>query len=1007
MKNTENINYYAQNWLDELKKIKPIAAQPNKKEILYQLQIVERQKHFSFYIIPVSVSLLKNGSYGKFSPYRYNPKKTPEYLQTIDYGLMEKLHKISGRYGYTEILRCPLEGATGGKILAEILNTKRLIIEDENSEGKIKATLSVGKNRTAQLSWQVSENATQKLICTTKEGSNYTIATIPAWYVDVGQKCCGVLENEMGEAKLSLLLQSPAISPVDIAVVGEKLQEITKNVSLPKKLPKPKNITAAPIPQLHLKMAHVNTRRYFQYMPVAELSYKYYDKVIPYSDSSQNHTNHYVYKDKEVLNIKYDTKKQNEFVKMLEKNNLFHYKKFDVSIANQDIFMIDPDLSPDARYDQDEHLEAWQDFLNHRAQSLRDAGFVITSAEKFPLSLVSIIYPDEDWQASISANNDESWFDFEIGIYANGKKISLLPVLVNLLKKEKDILEDLDALDKNNENIVIALSKQEAISLPAARVKKILSYLKDLHEFADYSDKELKLTRASALSLMDLQDNLTWSGSEKWQELLAKQKNSTLAIKDVSQPQGLSVDLRHYQHDGLRWLNFLQENNFGGILADDMGLGKTIQTLALIMLAKEQQKLTTPIFIIAPTSVVFNWVKEIEKFTPSLKTLLLYGQERLKHFEKLAEYDIVLSTYALIARDQEKLAKINFYMIVLDEAQYIKNSSAKVTQSIYQLKSQHRLCLTGTPMENHLGELWSLFHFLMPGFLSSYKKFREFYRNPIEKSHNIERQQGLVRKIRPFILRRSKDDVLEELPEKTTIVKYVEFEQDQRDLYETIRLGVQHELMKNIAEKGLHKSQIAILDGLLKLRQVCCDPRLVKTKSTEQITSSAKLETLKVMLSEMVAENRRILIFSQFVEMIAIIEQECAAMQIATLKLTGESKNRDVLVRKFQEGKVPVFLISLRAGGTGLNLTAADTVIQYDPWWNPAVEQQALSRAHRMGQEKPVFIYKMIGKGSVEEKILNMQQKKQALADKLLANQDAIDTKLQIEDVNELFGEML
>ena len=371
------------------------------------------------------------------------------------------------------------------------------------------------------------------------------------------------------------------------------------------------------------------------------------------------------------------------------------------------------------------------------------------------------------------------------------------------------------------------------------------------------------------------------------------------------------------------------------------------------------------------------------------------------------EYDIILSTYPLILRDQEKLEKIEFYMIVLDEAQYIKNAQAKVTQAIADLKSEHRLCLTGTPMENHLGELWSLFHFLMPGFLGNKKQFQEFYRTPIEKDHDADRQQGLVRKIRPFILRRSKDDVLTELPKKTTIIQYVELEQDQRDLYETIRVSVQNELMKGIAAHGLHKSQIAILDGLLKLRQVCCDPRLVKSETAKKVQSSAKLEALKIMLKEMVEEKRRILLFSQFVGMLELIEQECQTMGIKYLKLTGDSKNRDLLVDEFQTGRIPLFLISLRAGGTGLNLTEADTIIQYDPWWNPAVEQQAASRAHRMGQEKPVFVYKMISKGTVEEKILGMQSKKQALADRLLANQGTISTKLELEDIDMLFSAII
>jgi SNF2 family DNA or RNA helicase len=761
---------------------------------------------------------------------------------------------------------------------------------------------------------------------------------------------------------------------------------------------------------LHLSIESLAIDSRFYKIPVAKLSYKYFDKIIPHENAfNKDHEEQYLYQDQKVFRVIYDFEKQHQIVKTLNKLNLCPKKVLEVFLhgRSMEVFVLKYSSLGNGRIDEDNYFKSWEDFIYTKAQILREDGFIITSDKNFPIPLLNILYPDDNWQASVAEDRD--WFDFEIATYANNKKINLLPILINLLKSHGENQEEfLSSLEDMDHDIIVKISKDEAISLPADRVKKLLSFLKDLHDFAEHDNKGLKLSKASALSLLELQDsNLKWQGSAKWQELLEKQKKGTnLVIGEVKAPKGLTIALRHYQHEGLKWLKFLQDNNFGGILADDMGLGKTIQTLAHIMLAKEQGLLNKPVLIVAPTSVIFNWIKEIEKFTPSLKALLIYGNDRLKWFDKLAEYDVILTSYPLILRDQEKLAKIEFYMIVLDEAQYIKNAQAKVTQSICSLKATHRLCLTGTPMENHLGELWSLFNFLMPGFLSSIKKFQEFYRAPIEKNHDLSRQQGLVKKIRPFILRRSKDDVLNELPKKTTIVQYVEFEQDQRDLYETIRISVQNELMKNIVAQGLHKSQIAILDGLLKLRQVCCDPRLVKTKSTEQITSSAKLETLKVMLSEMVAENRRILIFSQFVEMIKIIEKECQALGIQTIKLTGESKNRDLLVKQFQEGDVPVFLISLRSGGTGLNLTAADTVIQYDPWWNPAVEQQALSRAHRMGQEKPVFVYKMIGKGSVEEKILSMQSKKQALADKLLANQGTIDTKLEIEDVNELFAAM-
>ena len=1021
MKNgIENLDYRTESWLAQLKELdsNDIIDEPNKKIILYRLSQVIQNSISAFIITPVSVNLRKNGSYGKYNEYRYNPSKPSKYLKTIDYGILNNLNKMSEDDYYSDVIHCSLEGRKGAKIFAEVLGTGRCFWSNSDDADTAEKILTLGVPRKAETDWKINDNATQQFICNTKEGSSYTIPTSPAWYIDLNKNSCGILESKIDNDKLALLLQSPPISISETEAIRKSLKDITaKDAALPKILPEAKVHKIIPTTHLHLTSDDMYVKhQYYNNLPFAELSFDYLGQKVKYSEAfAQIGKERLVFRDGEVLKIPYDSAEQTRIVELLRQHHLFHFDELGLSTyEHPDAFAMNYCMNSNGAINRDENLRLWKEFIHTRAQGLRDQGIVITSDNSFPIPVVNIIYLQDDWQASVEESSRSNWFDFEIGIYADNKKISLLPVLINLLKgrgvNHRDIFDDLDKL-KPGDNILVNISKHDAIVLPADRVKQLLLFLKDLHGFQDYDYKNkegLKLSKAETLGLAQLHDNnaLTWNGSKKWQELIEKQKQG-LSIGEVEEPKGLTVKLRNYQHEGLRWLKFLQENQFGGILADDMGLGKTIQTLAHIMLAKEQGLLNKPVLIIAPTSVVFNWLKEIEKFTPSLKALLLYGNDRKKLIDTCHEYDIILSTYPLILRDQEKLAKIEFYMIVLDEAQYIKNAQAKVTQAIADLKSEHRLCLTGTPMENHLGELWSLFHFLMPGFLGNKKQFQEFYRTPIEKDHDADRQQGLVRKIRPFILRRSKDDVLTELPKKTTIIQYVELEQDQRDLYETIRVSVQNELMKGIAAHGLHKSQIAILDGLLKLRQVCCDPRLVKSETAKKVQSSAKLEALKIMLKEMVEEKRRILLFSQFVGMLELIEQECQTMGIKYLKLTGESKNRDLLVDEFQTGEIPLFLISLRAGGTGLNLTAADTIIQYDPWWNPAVEQQAASRAHRMGQEKPVFVYKMISKGTVEEKILGMQSKKQALADRLLSNQGTISTKLELEDIDMLFSAII
>jgi len=467
-------------------------------------------------------------------------------------------------------------------------------------------------------------------------------------------------------------------------------------------------------------------------------------------------------------------------------------------------------------------------------------------------------------------------------------------------------------------------------------------------------------------------------------------------------PKRLKAELRDYQREGLNWLQFLREYDLGGILADDMGLGKTVQTLAHLLLEKEQGRADRPSLVVAPTSLMVNWKREAEKFAPDLKVLILQGADRKQKFDQISQHDIVMTTYPLLSRDTKILLQQEWHLAILDEAQHIKNPKSKAAQTASHLNARHRLCLTGTPMENHLGELWSQFNFLMPGLLSSEKRFRKLFRYPIERKQDEQRQQQLRARVAPFMLRRSKSEVAKELPPKTEILSEAELDGAQRDLYETIRVSMDSKVRKAIDQQGIARSQIVILDALLKLRQVCCHPQLLKMPSAKKVTQSAKLNQLLEMLPEMVEEGRRILLFSQFTSMLAIIESELKKLKIDYVMLTGQTRNREKPIDAFQSGQVPVFLISLKAGGSGLNLTAADTVIHYDPWWNPAAENQATDRAHRIGQDKPVFVYKMITVGTVEEKIIEMQAKKQQLADALFSEGGAV-SGISNEDLQTLF----
>ncbi|MEA3150004.1 MAG: hypothetical protein QOD56_943, partial [Gammaproteobacteria bacterium] len=475
-------------------------------------------------------------------------------------------------------------------------------------------------------------------------------------------------------------------------------------------------------------------------------------------------------------------------------------------------------------------------------------------------------------------------------------------------------------------------------------------------------------------------------------------------IQPLAPPAHFRATLRPYQQEGLGWLQFLRRYRLGGILADDMGLGKTVQTLAHLATEKAHGRLRKPSLIVAPVSVLGNWQQEIRRFTPELTLLTLQGARRKHLFSAIEATDVIITGYPLLQLDSETLLAREFYFLILDEAQTIKNPRAKVSQVARALRAEHRLCLTGTPMENHLGELWSLFDFVQPGLLGEERQFQRQYRAPIEKGGDSVRARALSRRIAPFLLRRTKDAVARELPPKMQIIESIVLDERQRDFYDGIRLGQHGRVKEAIQSLGLARSHITVLDALLKLRQACCDPRLVNTDAQTQAIPSAKLDWLSTVLPELIAEGRRILLFSQFTSMLRLIETAVTELSIPYCVLTGETRHRTDLVERFQSGAVPLFLISLKAGGTGLNLTAADTVIHYDPWWNPAAEAQATDRAHRIGQDKPVFVYKLIAQGTVEEKIMQLQADKHALVSQLYTGKNAAPANLSAADLEALFA---
>lgn len=624
-----------------------------------------------------------------------------------------------------------------------------------------------------------------------------------------------------------------------------------------------------------------------------------------------------------------------------------------------------------------------------------------TSVSSVPEEILEV--DDFAWFSEVEGS-EHDFFAYRLGILVDGKPVSIVPLVVDLLRQRD--LSTLERLPDNHE-IKLPLSSRQVLRIKLGRIKPLLrfvvQYSQDQKEGA--SDF-LKLRRYQLMLLQEAELAIAavsarWQGTEEVQRRLYPLTQLT-ELPQLDIPAGLNAVLRPYQHQGFNWLQFLRTQGLAGILADDMGLGKTIQALAQLQYEKEQGRLKKPSLVIAPTSLVENWFVEALRFTPALKVLVFHGAGRYR--DQFDDYDLIISTYGLVQRDKKRFMKYQFYYLILDEAQFIKNARTKTTQIVLQLQAKYRLCLTGTPLENHLGELWSLFHFLMPGLLGNAKQFGQYFRNPIEKNADQERQRLLMKRIQPFILRRTKNRVADELPEKTEMVRMIELSGNQRDLYEAVRISMEKKVRDAINSQGMGKSQILLLDALLKLRQVCCDPKLLSLPEASMAHGhSAKLDILMELIDNLMDEERHVLVFSQFTSMLKLIEEKLTERNYPYFKLTGQTQHRQSLVDRFQAGEVPIFLISLKAGGTGLNLTRADTVILYDPWWNPAVQNQAMDRSHRIGQKNPVFVYKLITTGTVEETILSMQDKKKQLFDGVLSNESSGQFHLTETDIGQFF----
>lgn len=619
--------------------------------------------------------------------------------------------------------------------------------------------------------------------------------------------------------------------------------------------------------------------------------------------------------------------------------------------------------------------ERWYRFLVNEVSALRHEGWSVEWPDELPLTDLTTA----PWSFDAEIEGGE-WFTVAIGVEVDGARVDVMPAVFQAILR-KDLAPRHKAFE--GASITLPLGENRWVELPLARLHKILDVLVELHELRPDAGR-LRLPRADVARLRAL-DDMEWRGDSTLRGLAAQLSRET-SLPVVRAPVALRGELRDYQQRGLEWLSFLRGHGFGGVLADDMGLGKTIQTLAHLLREKQARRLDRPCLVVAPRTVIHNWRRECERFAPSLRCEVYHGAGRAEVLQG-PRFDVLVTTYALLTRDAP-LRERPWHIVVLDEAQAIKNPETKVAEAARALDARQRLCLTGTPMENHLEELWSLFAFIAPGLLGGRREFRQHYRNPIERHGDASRMAALSARIAPFVLRRRKADVLTELPPKTEVLVRVPLEKRQRDLYESVRLTMEKVVREALKARGLARSRIVVLDALLKLRQVCCHPRLVKSDEARRAKApSAKTDRLMELLAELQAEGRRALVFSQFTGMLDIVAAALDARGAPYQTITGRTRKRQALVDAFQEGEFPVLLVSLKAGGTGINLTRADTVIHYDPWWNPAVEAQATDRAHRIGQERPVTVYRLVCEGTVEERMLALQDRKRALTEAL--QQDA------------------
>ena len=896
--------------------------------------------------------------------------------------------------------------------LVELLKSERCKFQE--------SPLSLGGTIEPQLIWKDQQDGT--LVPKIVTPDNHEIAKIfqlpsALWYLSSTTKQLGKLKSEFSPDLIKTFLSAPEILPHMRNEANRSLGPILSTLGLPIVQQVEdihlKGIDPTPVLVLRsekkyiwehnrgVKPEDLTFRKWNQgriKISQAHLAFKYGDFMIAEELASHKKTLEVVKRSSgnQLFNITRNLEKEAELTTDLLK--LCNFQRFD---DQPHCFWFG--LTADSW----DNFDAWANFLDEVKPTLETKGWEVIIDSTFIYNIVEV----DEWNFDIDDSSDYHWFELGLKVKAGGKEFNLVSCLSSWLSegaKQLNLTEFKNASPEECVFIPIDEENNTLIPFPKNRLYNFLQTIVEVFDRANLTSAgRIKLSRFQIFALSHLKEQfhgsaLKWQASSSATRLLNKLADCP-APNNAPAPSSFRATLRSYQQTGVDWLEYLRQLGLNGILADDMGLGKTVQTLALLSREKEAGRMTKPSLIICPKSVINNWTSEAEKFAPNLRVVEYHGPNRQSILEDCSSYDLIITNYSLLGLDFEKFLKMDFYYSIMDEAQALKNPKTNQACVAAALRSEHKLCLTGTPLENHLEELWSLFNIIMPGLLGDRNSFREYFRVPIEKHASSDRRDALVQRIAPFMLRRRKIEIAKELPSKTEIIRTVELDDEQRDLYEAIRATMSKRVREEISKRGLSSSYIIVLDALLKLRQVCNDPRLLNIPGVRKVKKSAKMDCLRELLPQLIQEGRRVLLFSQFAKMLNLIEDEVKKLKIPYVMLTGRTNHRKSLIDTFQKGEVPLFLISLKAGGSGINLTAADTVIHYDPWWNPAVENQATDRAHRIGQDKPVFVYKLIAQGTIEETMIEMQRKKHGIFDAVIDEGESYTGQITAEDIESIF----